>query len=246
MIILLLNLERNNVNNGPLNTNEGEEANSSNQVHEGDRNKTPDYSSSLDVPFDDMPQVEEQQTTVRPIKEERFPSQVVDMMQNNLLLATPVPTAYNYICNVCTAAYTTAESLAEHLHCHASQPSPQVNTTGKVRKHACPVCTKRFYRKSDVKRHQNQVHSKGENKQENVENTNRIRNYSCTTCLKRFYKGRDVIRHQITHSTQKPFACNLCGTKFKRAEDRNRHQVKSCRHKAPVTNVIDTNVEIST
>ncbi|GLH01051.1 Krueppel homolog 1 [Gryllus bimaculatus] len=111
-------------------------------------------------------------------------------------------------CELCGREYATLAQVQEHIRRDHFLQRP----------HACsePSCTKRFYKKHDLK-----VHLRMHNKE---------RPYICGSCGKTFYHLSHIIRHERIHSGLRPYKCTDCGRHFNQSSalkcHRRRHREK--------------------
>ncbi|KAL1469194.1 hypothetical protein MTO96_004909 [Rhipicephalus appendiculatus] len=78
-----------------------------------------------------------------------------------------------------------------------------------AKRHACPVCGKKFLCPAHVVVHQ-RVHT-GE------------KPYACLICDLRFMQKSTLVRHQRVHTCEMPYACQVCPSKFCKKDSLDRH-----------------------
>ncbi|XP_076129509.1 uncharacterized protein LOC143110484 [Alosa pseudoharengus] len=76
----------------------------------------------------------------------------------------------------------------------------------------CDVCGKGFKRKKDVRRHQKQVHEGGSQR------------HMCPTCGKALSSRTALKLHERTHTGYKPFECGECNAKFSQSSALKTHK----------------------
>ncbi|XP_062407587.1 GDNF-inducible zinc finger protein 1-like [Sardina pilchardus] len=76
----------------------------------------------------------------------------------------------------------------------------------------CDVCGKAFKRKKDVRRHQKQVHEGGSER------------HTCPTCGKSLSSRTALKLHERTHTGYKPFECGECSAKFSQSSALKTHK----------------------
>ena len=126
-----------------------------------------------------------------------------------------------HLCTVCNKAFTTKETLEEHLEaahngeCSCTVCNKSFKTDGLLRTHhlehcqhdppACVFCEKPFKTVSNLKRHlATAMH----------ETLLKESPHECTECGKVLANKHTLTDHMAIHSGLKPYQCGVCGKKF--------------------------------
>ena len=136
-----------------------------------------------------------------------------------------------YICDLCTLASTTKDSLIRHRRRHTGEkpfgctlcekhfttPSSrnihQNVHTGEMTVF-CEDCGKRFSNNHVLKKHMRKVHGKKTEEKP-----------GCTLCNKQFRKSRNLEKHMLLHTGEKPHGCTKCKKAFAAVESLKRHNM---------------------
>ena len=127
-----------------------------------------------------------------------------------------------HLCIVCNKAFTTKETLEEHIEaahkgeCSCTVCNKSFRTDSLLRTHhldhcehdppACAFCKKQFRTVSNLKRHlATVIHETGLKK---------IGHNECKECGKVLANKHTLADHMTIHSGLKPYQCSVCGKKF--------------------------------
>uniref|UniRef100_A0A8D8VIN5 Chorion transcription factor Cf2 n=1 Tax=Cacopsylla melanoneura TaxID=428564 RepID=A0A8D8VIN5_9HEMI len=81
-----------------------------------------------------------------------------------------------------------------------------------MRLFTCPICKKRFSRKSNLEQHRKLYHAVPSDP--SLPPPPIPRKFACSECSKRFLSNADLGRHLKLHSGVKDFRCHVCGKEF--------------------------------
>lgn len=94
----------------------------------------------------------------------------------------------DFVCKVCSKAFTTVRYLKEHLQTHEEAS------------YVCEVCGWKSKTKSNYHSHK-KVHSND-------------KKFECTICPLKFIRSQGLRRHMMTHTGEKPYKCRHCDQVF--------------------------------
>ena len=105
-------------------------------------------------------------------------------------------------CNLCGSSFKVKSVWKNHIRC----------VHQKEVKYRCNICSKGFYRSTDLTRHL-RVHT-GE------------RPFQCKVCSKAFTRKCALTRHERIHSGERPYQCSKCHQRFSQSGQLRRHKKK--------------------
>ena len=132
-----------------------------------------------------------------------------------------------HTCNICLEEFNSQRSLSNHMRKHSNvvymcnEADCQLvftsigdfNTHNNLHKDQlqCPICQRRFYKKSALTTHISSVHEKE-------------KKFYCNECDKGFFRKKDLKNHEQLHSGKSNYNCDICNKSFSHISNLNRHK----------------------